>query len=211
LMTAVRDQAYEYMKTSCEASLAYSEMGEALQSVGEAEQTCDPALASMYSNTGVFVNDIAIEVGKQAHASIISFEEPLLEQLNLLQSVKRALLQREAARVSYLNAKLDTIGAEAAHLKVVGVEGKRDQVQGRKFAYEGASKAERDAKARLDFISNELLLDYQRFRMQKAVDLKSIMIKFANLQVTLSLMHSAHRVLISVYICSYCYVTRRRD
>ena len=182
LMTSVREQAYEYIKASCESSVALSELSDSFQSVGEAEVSYDPALASLYSNTGVFVNNLAIEVGKEARASIVAFEEPLLEQLHLLLSVKRAIDQREAARLAYMQARQETLNAEAAHSKVVGVDSKRDQVLPRKFAFEAAQKAEKEAKSRLELISEEFLADYQRFKSEKAPELKAILLKFAQLQ-----------------------------
>lgn len=186
LMTSVREQAYEYIKASCESSVALSELSDSFQSVGEAEVTYDPVLASLYSNTGVFVNNLAVEVGKEARASIIAFEEPLLEHLHLLLSVKRALDQREAARQAYMQARQETVNAEAAHSKVVGVDSKRDQVIPRKFAFEAAQKAEKDAKSRLELITEEFLADYQRFKAEKSPELRSILLEFAQIQVRMN-------------------------
>lgn len=183
LMSNVRDQAYEFIKASCESSLSLTELSDCFQLLGEAEHPYDPIVASLYSNTGVFINAVGTEVGKQAHASIVSFEEAILEQLNLLRSVKRALSLREAARGHHIQCKNETLNCEAAHARVLGVEGKRDQVIPCKAAFENAQRAERDAKNRLEIITEDFLADYVRFKAEKAVDLRSILVKFAHLQV----------------------------
>lgn len=56
---------------------------------------------------------------------------------------------------------------------------------GRKFAYEGAQKEEREARGRLESITDEFLADYQRFKADKAVDMRAILLKYANLQLVL--------------------------
>jgi sorting nexin-1/2 len=206
LMTTVREQAYELVKASCESSVALADLSSSFQAVGDIESNYDPTVGSLYSTTGVFISDLAVEVGKAARASIVSFEEPIIEQLNMLQSVRRALAQRENARMRYLGARMESVAAEAAHLKVytshlqylhavesniiditqaIGPEGSRDQILPRKLAFEDCQKSEKETKQKLEQITEEFLADYQRFKTEKAIDIRSLLLKYANMQVWL--------------------------
>lgn len=111
-------------------------------------------------------------------------EEPSQEYTDLVTSVQSALGLREDARLAYLAAKASTAALQADYAKLTsGVDKEGQKVRSKLEAIEKAQIAEHTTKVRLERISDDLLIEYERFKSEKAADLTAMLVEFTKAQI----------------------------
>ena len=117
-------------------------------------------------------------------ATICKFEEPLLEYVRILGSVKAALSRRENKKQAYYNALIDLDAKLAAYNKALGVPGKEDVANQKQLKVEDAQSHLDRSKEEYEKVSRVLMDEFESFKAVKAVELRDIAQTFVKLQVS---------------------------
>lgn len=120
---------------------------------------------------------------KHAETETINFLEPLQEYSRMLSSIKSAVGQRQDKKNLYVHALGDVEAKQAAHRKVMGVSGKEAQAKAKEQAVINAQEACDHARKEFERVTERLLTEFDKFKAQKAADLKETLLNFASSQV----------------------------
>lgn len=115
----------------------------------------------------------------------IKVEEPLHEYVRLLSSVKTAMQRRQDKKTLYTDALVDLEAKQASYNKVVGNVGKESQIQEKLNAVEKSQSSVDNAKIEFEDVSEKLLEEFERFKREKTVDIREILLEYVNMQVLL--------------------------
>ncbi len=115
----------------------------------------------------------------------IKVEEPLHEYVRLLSSVKTAMQRRQDKKTLYTDALVDLEAKQASYNKIVGNVGKESQIQEKLNAVEKSQSSVDNAKIEFEDVSEKLLEEFERFKREKTVDIREILLEYVNMQVLL--------------------------
>ncbi|KAJ1428574.1 hypothetical protein B484DRAFT_396718, partial [Ochromonadaceae sp. CCMP2298] len=116
-----------------------------------------------------------------ADDEMLALVEPLEEYWRMLMGINAALVLRKEKKAQYLYAVGDVEAKVAVYRKVQGATGKEAQAEVKQGAVLVAQRSADVAKVDLESCSARLLIEFQLFQNQKAIDLKEIM--FVGLQL----------------------------
>lgn len=119
-------------------------------------------------------------------------EEPLEEYVRLLAAVKAALRRRQEKKSQHLHAIADLDAKQSAYNKLLGVTGKEDQATSKLVQVERCREQVDSSREVYQDVSENLLVEFERFKLEKAEDIKQILLNYVKLQVYLSGFQSLH-------------------
>jgi hypothetical protein len=138
---------------------------------------------STCQQVGTCSEELAVCNADGVDSSTHSFEEPLLEYVRILASVKGALARRESKKQVYYNALIDLDAKLAAYNKALGVPGKEEAANQKQIKVEEAQSHLDRSKDEYEAVSRILMDEFEMFKSTKAVELKNIALTFVKLQV----------------------------
>ena len=133
---------------------------------------------------GTCAEELAVCNADGVDTSANNFEEPLLEYVRILGSVKAALARREAKKQTYYNALIDLDAKLAAYNKALGVPGKEEAANQKQIKVEEAQSHLDRSKDEYEKVSRILMDEFEVFKATKAVELRNIALTFVKLQVS---------------------------
>jgi len=146
-------------------------------------QTEHEPLAGALTKLGHTADQLSLLATESVGREQATFEEPIYDAIRMLGSVKSALGQRQKHKHALALARADLDQKKQAVAKLAGQPGKEDRVA---FAEHAVDKAKQDVeKARDDFeaVSARVVREVERFKGEKARDLKAVVVDFCALQM----------------------------
>jgi sorting nexin-1/2 len=151
---------------------------------------------------GNTADQLSVLATENAEAEAVHLEEPLEEYVRLLGSVKAALKRRQEKKSIHLNAIADLDSKQSAYNKLLGAPGKEDQATSKLVQVERCREQVEKSKAEYEDVSENLLIEFERFKLEKAEDIKQILLNYVRLQVRDTTWSSYYSVLL--IFCSSC-------
>lgn len=177
-MEKVSKSASNMVKRDRQHATAMFEYGQALTWLGESESD---SLGTGLCQVGSAVDQLSQAGTKHADDELVQLDEPMAEYVRLLHSLKEAIKRRADKKAQYINAIADLEAKQTAYSKVLG-SAKEEVERAKQAAVEKASTACDTAKEVYERVTSELLDDFERFKAQKANDIRDILLNFVNLQ-----------------------------
>lgn len=179
-MRNVSLQASGLVRKGKEISNGLFEFGLAFNLLGQSEAD---ALGGALSSMGETADRLSVLAAEQAEREMAQFEEPLQDYLKTIHAVKLALQRRNEKRLTYSTCLADTESKQQQLYKLrsqIGSEAKAYSVEmSSRRAQETADLARDDFCA----CSQRVLREVDRFKREKAEDMRRTVLDYINLQV----------------------------
>lgn len=166
------------VKRDRQVATAMFEYGQTLTWLGEAESD---TLGTGLCQVGSSVDLLSQSATKHSDDELIQLDEPLQEYVRLLGSLKEAIKRRGDKKKQYVNAIADLESKQQAYNKILG-QAKEEAERAKQQAVEAAQTACDAAKDVYERVSLELQEDFERFKAQKANDVRDILLNFVQIQ-----------------------------
>jgi hypothetical protein len=195
------------VKRSREISQAMFELGQTLSSLGQSENDAIGSGLSQVSviccsllyliivflfflvlvvgsgQMGTTIDSLSAMASSHAEAEAMKFLEPMDEYARMINSIKSALHQRQLKKDIYAAALADYEAKQSSYRKYVGVPGKESSLKGKEQAMQTAKEVHDTTKIEFEAVTDRLLVEFDAFKSQRALDMKEIMVDFIQLQV----------------------------
>ena len=135
---------------------------------------------------GNTADQLSVLATENAEAENIMLAEPLEEYVRILAAVKTAMRRRQEKKAAHVNAILDLEAKQGAYNKVLGVPGKEESANAKLSQVEKCQATVDSSRVEFEEVSERLLEEFDRFKREKAEDMKQILLNYVNLQVSLS-------------------------
>lgn len=178
-MTTLTKHVASLLKRQREMAAAMRDFGQAYTYFGQAE---GDALGTALIQVGTCSEELAVANSDGVEMSISGFEEPLLEYVRILGSVKAALSRRESKKQTYYNALIDLDAKLAAYNRALGIPGKEDSANQKQLKVEEAQSHLDRSKDEYEKVSRILMDEFEMFKSIKAIELRDIAMTFVKLQ-----------------------------
>ena len=179
-MKNVSHQASALVRKGKEIANGLFEFGLAFNLLGQSEAD---ALGDALGKMGDTADRLSVLSAEHAEKEMAQFEEPLQDYLKMIHAVKLALQRRHEKRLTYSTclAQVETKSANLGKLRAqIGAEAKT-------YAAEMSLRRGQEAAeaAREDFatVSQRVLREVDRFKREKAEDMRRTVLDYINLQV----------------------------
>jgi hypothetical protein len=140
----------------------------------------DVVLNSYLSDSAAGMRSLSDCYETYATAQLLELQYPFEEYVGLLESVMRALKRRNSLRRRFDWAKEQVEVKNARLLKITRADPEQEEMRRAELAE--ALDEDKAVTASLATVSDDLLVEYQRFKETRVVELKNIFMNFANLQ-----------------------------
>jgi sorting nexin-1/2 len=179
-MTNVTQQASGLVRKSKEIANGLFEFGLAFNLLGQSEAD---SLGAALSEMGGTADRISVLSAEHAEREMREFEEPLQDYVKTIHAVKLALQRRQEKRVTYSTclAEVEAKNVQLGKLRMqIGSEAKAYSTEmSLRRAQEAADGAREDFAA----VSQRVLREVDRFKREKAEDMRRVVLDYINLQV----------------------------
>jgi len=132
---------------------------------------------------GTTADGVSVLNATRAEASTLQLLEPMDEYLRLVASVQNALQQRKDKKSAYVDALTDLEVKQNAYNKSNTTPGKEEVARQQQEKVAQAQSKSDQLKIDYDQCTEKLLAEFETFKYQKAVDFRSIIIKFVESQI----------------------------
>lgn len=179
-MRNVSHQASGLVRKGKEIANGLFEFGLAFNLLGQSEAD---ALGGALSSMGETADKLSVLAAEQAEREMAQFEEPLQDYIKTINAVKLALQRRHEKLLTYSTCLADTAGKQQQLHKL------RSQIgsEAKAYSVEMSSRRAQEAAdvARDDFCacSQRVLREVDRFKREKAEDMRRTVLDYINLQV----------------------------
>eukprot|EP00565_Helicotheca_tamesis_P005262 CAMPEP_0185729356 /NCGR_PEP_ID=MMETSP1171-20130828/5333_1 /TAXON_ID=374046 /ORGANISM="Helicotheca tamensis, Strain CCMP826" /LENGTH=510 /DNA_ID=CAMNT_0028398175 /DNA_START=90 /DNA_END=1622 /DNA_ORIENTATION=- len=179
-MRSVAHQASGLVRKGKEIANGMFEFGLAFNLLGQSEAD---SLGAALSKVGEAADSLSVLSADHAEKEMAQFEEPLQDYIKMIHAVKLALQRRHEMRLSYTTClnEVEHKQTNVAKLRAtIGAEAKA-------YSAEMSLKRARDAAdaARDEFatVSQRVLREVDRFKREKADDMRKTVLDYINLQI----------------------------
>jgi sorting nexin-1/2 len=179
-MRNVSHQASGLVRKGKEIANGMFEFGLAFNLLGQSEAD---ALGDALRKMGETADQLSVLSAEQAEKEMAQFEEPLQDYIKLIHAVKLALQRRHEKRLTCSTCVADVESKQMQLVKLrmqVGSEAKAYQTE---MALRRAQEAEAVAREEYAAVSQRVLREVDRFRREKAEDMRRTVLDYINLQV----------------------------
>jgi sorting nexin-1/2 len=168
------------VKKGKETANGLFEFGLAFTLLGQSESD---DLGAALTQMGHTADTLSVLASTHSEQETENFEDPMVDYIRLIASVKAALAKRHDKKVTLSTVLADVTGKQASLAKLQGVPGKEDKVaqaeQGLKAAEEAAKVAQED----FETVDARVLREIERFKAEKAADMRKTVMDYINLQI----------------------------
>eukprot|EP00602_Paraphysomonas_sp_CaronLab_P003556 CAMPEP_0185028212 /NCGR_PEP_ID=MMETSP1103-20130426/13844_1 /TAXON_ID=36769 /ORGANISM="Paraphysomonas bandaiensis, Strain Caron Lab Isolate" /LENGTH=449 /DNA_ID=CAMNT_0027562561 /DNA_START=1 /DNA_END=1350 /DNA_ORIENTATION=+ len=179
-MESVSKHTSNLVKQNRALANALFEFGQAFTWLGQSE---GDALGAALTQMGNTADQLSVLATENAESECVMLEEPLEEYVRMLASVKMAMKRRQEKKAMYVNAILDLESKQSSFSKVRGVPGKEDVANAKLALVEKSQSNVESARVEYEEVSERLLEEFDRFKREKAEDMKLILLNYVNLQI----------------------------
>ena len=179
-MRNVSHQATALVRKGKEIANGLFEFGLAFNLLGQSEAD---ALGDALSKMGDTADRLSVLSAEHAEKEMAQFEEPLQDYIKMIHAVKLALQRRHEKRLTYSTclSEVDSKQTQLAKLRAqIGSEAKAYTVE---MSLRRAHEACEAAKDDFATVSQRVLREVDRFKREKAEDMRRTVLDYINLQV----------------------------
>lgn len=179
-MRNVSHQATGLVRKGKEIANGLFEFGLAFNLLGQSEAD---ALGDALSKMGETADRLSVMSAEHADKEMQQFEEPLQDYIKLIHSVKLALQRRHEKRLRYSTTLADVESKQAQLVKLRATIGSEAKAYGVEMSLRRAHEAAEAARDDFATVSQRVLREVDRFKREKAEDMRRTVLDFINLQV----------------------------
>lgn len=179
-MRNVSHQATALVRKGKEIANGLFEFGLAFNLLGQSEAD---ALGEALTKMGDTADRLSVLSAEQAEKEMAQFEEPLQDYIKMIHAVKLALQRRHEKRLTFSTclSEVESKQTQLSKLRAqIGVEAKAYAMEMSLRRAQDASEAARDDFAT---VSQRVLREVDRFKREKAEDMRRTVLDYINLQV----------------------------
>ena len=179
-MRNVSHQATGLVRKGKEIANGLFEFGLAFNLLGQSEAD---SLGNALKKMGETADQLSVLSAEQAEKEMAQFEEPLQDYIKLIHAVKLALHRRHEKRLTYSTCLSEVQSKQSQLVKLrsqIGMEAKAYTVEmSLRRSQEACQAAQEDFAA----VSQRVLREVDRFKREKAEDMRRTVLDYINLQV----------------------------
>eukprot|EP00941_MAST-03F_sp_MAST-3F-sp1_P004895 g4895.t1 len=181
------ETAYKHAKGLVSNQKAHAsclfEFGLAFTLLGQSE-TQPGTLGKALSQLGHTADTLSQITSDQAKKEASFFAEPLKDYIGITTAVRDMLDKRKERQLTYQTAVADVMRAERAELEVKQKVGSNpNKIKQAEETIAQAKKKQKAAKAELDMVDERVQKEIQRFKAEKLVDLRQIVLEYVRNQI----------------------------
>eukprot|EP00521_Asterionellopsis_glacialis_P011163 CAMPEP_0195292008 /NCGR_PEP_ID=MMETSP0707-20130614/8557_1 /TAXON_ID=33640 /ORGANISM="Asterionellopsis glacialis, Strain CCMP134" /LENGTH=510 /DNA_ID=CAMNT_0040352379 /DNA_START=64 /DNA_END=1596 /DNA_ORIENTATION=+ len=179
-MKNVYGQASGLVRKGKEIANGLFEFGLAFNLLGQSEAD---ALGNALGQMGDAADRLSVLSAEHAEREMAKFEEPLLDYIKTIHSVKLALQRRHEKRLTYSTC-LATMEAKQTNLaKLRATPGMEAKAYAAEMSLRRSQEACNTAQDDFATVSQRVLREVDRFKREKAEDMRRTVLDYINLQV----------------------------
>jgi hypothetical protein len=179
-MRNVSQQATGLVRKGKEIANGLFEFGLAFNLLGQSEAD---SLGDALKKMGETADRLSVLSAEQAEKEMAQFEEPLQDYIKIIHAVKLALHRRHEKRLTYSTCLAEVQSKQSQLMKLrsqIGSEAKAYTVEmSLRRSQEACQAAQEDFQA----VSQRVLREVDRFKHEKAEDMRRTVLDYINLQV----------------------------
>jgi sorting nexin-1/2 len=179
-MKNVSQQATGLVRKGKEIANGLFEFGLAFNLLGQSEAD---ALGDALGKMGETADALSVLSAEHAQREMAQFEEPLQDYIKTIHAVKLALQRRHEKRLTY-STRLAEVESKQANLsKLRAQPGQESKAYAAEMSLRRAQEASQVARDDFAAVSQRVLREVDRFKREKAEDMKRTVLDYINLQV----------------------------
>jgi len=179
-MKNVTNQASGLVRKGKEIANGMFEFGLAFSLLGQSEAD---GLGISLSKMGDAADALSVMSAEQAEREAVSFEEPLQDYIKTIHAVKLALSRRQERRLTYTTC-LAEVNTRATHIhKVRAFSDDAEKIYQLEVSLGKAREAADAAKDDFATVSQRVLREVERFKKEKADDMRNTVMNYIHLQI----------------------------
>lgn len=168
------------VKRNRDMANALFEFGQAFTWLGQSE---GDSLGTALVQVGNAADQLSVTSTEFAEQESLKLEEPIQEYVRLVGSVKATIARRQQKKANYVNAIGDMEAKQTSYTKALSTAGKEDSAAKKQKELELAQETVDLTKKELDKVTDILLNEFEKFKAEKAADIKMLLANFAKMQV----------------------------
>nr|CCA18803.1 sorting nexin putative [Albugo laibachii Nc14] len=185
IIAGLHKHAHGLTKRAREIADGLFEFGVSFTQLGKSEE--NESLQEGLYYIGECADQLSLLAAEHAEKEAIHFEEPIADYIRLVASAKAALQKRNDVRNAYANAVLDLEYKTQISTKLVNQNtGSSEKFQLAGIDVVKAQERVDNAKLEYDVVTERVLREVKRFKEQKAIDFKRIVLDYIHLQIAYS-------------------------
>ena len=178
-MSSVSKGTSLVVKRNRDMANALFEFGQAFTWLGQSE---GDFLGTALIQVGNAADQLSVTSTEFSETESLEFEEPIQEYFRLVGSVKSTIFRRQSKKSIYINAISDLDSKQSSYTKALSMAGKEDIAAKKQKDLELAQQYVESAKGDLDAVTDVLLNEFEKFKSEKAADIKTLLANFAKMQ-----------------------------
>lgn len=179
-MKNVSTQATGLVRKGKEIANGLFEFGLAFNLLGQSEAD---ALGDALQKMGETADQLSVLSAEHAQGEMAQFEEPLVDYIKTIHAVKLALQRRYEKRLSYSTCLAQVESKRASLDKLRAQPGQEGKAYAAEQSLRRAQEACQVAQDDFAAVSQRVLREVDRFKREKADDMKRTVLDYINLQV----------------------------
>lgn len=179
-MRNVSHQATGLVRKGKEIANGLFEFGLAFNLLGQSEAD---SLGDALKRMGETADRLSVLSAEHAEKEMAQFEEPLQDYIKLIHAVKLALQRRHEKRLTYSTCLSDMEGKQMLLAKLRAQIGSEAKAYATEMALRRAQEAAEAAREDFASVSQRVLREVDRFKREKAEDMRRTVLDYINLQV----------------------------
>lgn len=179
-MKNVSQQASGLVRKGKEIANGLFEFGLAFNLLGQSEAD---ALGDALGKVGDTADRLSVLSADHADKEMSQFEDPLQDYIKTIYSVKLALQRRHEKRLSYSTCLAAVESKQVALSKLRMMPGQEAKAYGQEMSLRRAQEAAHLAQEDFAAVSQRVLREVDRFKREKAEDMRRTVLDYINLQV----------------------------
>ena len=181
-LSLVSKHASNLVKRNKDSANALLEFGSSITVLGQSE---GESLGSGLQHMGNTVDQISKFSSGAAEEEQWQLDAPIQEYVRILGNVKAAIARRGEKKAAHLQAIIDLEAKQASYSKSLS-SGKEAQIAQKQAEVEKAQMLVDSSQSEFETVSEKLLVEFERFKREKASDIKAILLNYVSIQVLYS-------------------------
>jgi len=179
-MKNVSQQATGLVRKGKEIANGLFEFGLAFNLLGQSEAD---ALGDALGKMGETADQLSVLSAEHAQREMAQFEVPLQDYIKTIHAVKLALQRRHEKRLTYSTCMAEVESKQSNLAKLRATPGQESKAYAAEMSLRRAQEASEVARDDFAAVSQRVLREVDRFKREKAEDMKRTVLDYINLQV----------------------------
>eukprot|EP00538_Stauroneis_constricta_P000691 CAMPEP_0119555468 /NCGR_PEP_ID=MMETSP1352-20130426/7666_1 /TAXON_ID=265584 /ORGANISM="Stauroneis constricta, Strain CCMP1120" /LENGTH=524 /DNA_ID=CAMNT_0007602231 /DNA_START=350 /DNA_END=1927 /DNA_ORIENTATION=- len=179
-MKNVSQQATTLVRKGKEISNGLFEFGLAFNLLGQSEAD---ALGDALSKMGETADRLSVLSAEHAEQETQQFDEPLVDTIKTIHSVKHALQKRHDKRLTYSTSLKEVESKQNQLAKLRAQMGQEAKAYGVEMSLRRSQEVAQTAQNDFAAVSQRVLREVDRFKREMAEDMRSVVLNYIHMQV----------------------------